>query len=368
MDANWFYSALAQCSAAIVAIYGGFISSRLIQISGEKESLQRRCREKSLELESGQKRLELIKDEKENFIVDEVIDDAYPVIIASIIRGVIPAAEKVFQFLQEKKGIPPVNIELFNREFDNITSEVEKTVKLFTNNQHLFQYPDLPELEEFIDKAKVDFRIYKRAMVDDVYDQFKRLKKEEHREIEEEIRRKKIEEQQKALKASQLTGLRLFPRISYPDFANLAANIDFPILSESSRLFILSRQLAEKKEREKKKEEVDKDANRLQQNIFKLETEISMLGDQVQLLKIPSGVKEGFCYLIILAVVGIILPLWIIPTAKYEAVLKREILTAFTLSLTLLFLHIEREIRFLTIKKSKSEVLNSHKTEKKNSK
>ncbi|QNO38662.1 hypothetical protein H4J02_06635 [Protaetiibacter sp. SSC-01] len=41
-DPNWLLSTLAQSTAAIVAIVGGFLVSRLVQLSSEKEGLRRR--------------------------------------------------------------------------------------------------------------------------------------------------------------------------------------------------------------------------------------------------------------------------------------------------------------------------------------
>ena len=41
-DPNWLLSTLAQSTAAVVAIVGGFLVSRLVQLSSEKEGLRRR--------------------------------------------------------------------------------------------------------------------------------------------------------------------------------------------------------------------------------------------------------------------------------------------------------------------------------------
>jgi len=50
-DPNWLLSTLAQSTAAIVAIIGGFLVSRLVQLSSEKEGLRRRLADAEGELQ-----------------------------------------------------------------------------------------------------------------------------------------------------------------------------------------------------------------------------------------------------------------------------------------------------------------------------
>ena len=49
-DSNWFYSALAQCAAAIIGIISAIIISRIMMFSGEKHGLQNRITELESEI------------------------------------------------------------------------------------------------------------------------------------------------------------------------------------------------------------------------------------------------------------------------------------------------------------------------------
>ena len=49
-DPNWFYSALAQCAAAIIGIISAIIVSRIMMFSGEKHGLQNRITELESEI------------------------------------------------------------------------------------------------------------------------------------------------------------------------------------------------------------------------------------------------------------------------------------------------------------------------------
>ena len=52
MDTNWFFSACAQTSGAIVAVVGGFIASRLVSLSAERNGLGNRLKEINQNLSS----------------------------------------------------------------------------------------------------------------------------------------------------------------------------------------------------------------------------------------------------------------------------------------------------------------------------
>jgi hypothetical protein len=58
-DPNWLYSSIAQSSAAIVAIIGGFITSSVLTRSSEKRSLAKNC-------EAAKNRLALLDEQVED--------------------------------------------------------------------------------------------------------------------------------------------------------------------------------------------------------------------------------------------------------------------------------------------------------------
>jgi hypothetical protein len=50
-DPNWLYSALAQSAAAIVGIFGAFVTSKVIWMAGERSRIERRNNELKLEIQ-----------------------------------------------------------------------------------------------------------------------------------------------------------------------------------------------------------------------------------------------------------------------------------------------------------------------------
>ena len=50
-DPNWFYSALAQSAAAIVGLFGAFVTSRVIWMAGERSQIERRINETTTEVQ-----------------------------------------------------------------------------------------------------------------------------------------------------------------------------------------------------------------------------------------------------------------------------------------------------------------------------
>ena len=63
-DPNWLYSTIAQSSAALVAIVGGFVLSRLLTLSAERNGSEMRLEEIGAELEPKQKELRLLRDRR----------------------------------------------------------------------------------------------------------------------------------------------------------------------------------------------------------------------------------------------------------------------------------------------------------------
>lgn len=83
VDLTGFYYSIAGCSATIIAIIGGFIASKLISISSERENVTEKVKNIQEKLESEKKRektleSQLIEDDALVFIdehMEELMDD-----------------------------------------------------------------------------------------------------------------------------------------------------------------------------------------------------------------------------------------------------------------------------------------------------
>ena len=58
MNPNWLLATMAQSAAALVAIVGGFLVSRVVTLSSERQGLEQRGRELEQRMQGHQERLQ----------------------------------------------------------------------------------------------------------------------------------------------------------------------------------------------------------------------------------------------------------------------------------------------------------------------
>src|SRR5436190_11924493 len=87
MDPEWLYSSTAQSSAAIIAIIGGFLVSRVLAVSSTREQLQRRRREVTSDLETNAPRLERVANENLEDDLEDFLYDAQDWVLALAKEG-----------------------------------------------------------------------------------------------------------------------------------------------------------------------------------------------------------------------------------------------------------------------------------------
>src|SRR5205085_1660535 len=94
-DPNWLLSSTAQSAAALVAIVGGFLVSRVITLSTERQGLERRLRAAEVERVHARRRL----DEASGELLDEDIDSFLGAITDELIerRGELTLEDAVAQ-------------------------------------------------------------------------------------------------------------------------------------------------------------------------------------------------------------------------------------------------------------------------------
>jgi hypothetical protein len=96
-DPNWLYSTTAQCTAALVAIIGGFLVSRVVSIASSREALERRLREVRSDLvpvvrSHDEVLAEILADDTESFLYD-----AQDQLVEGVLRGWEPDAEELIE-------------------------------------------------------------------------------------------------------------------------------------------------------------------------------------------------------------------------------------------------------------------------------
>lgn len=119
-DPSWLYSTIAQSSAAIVAIIGGFITHTVLSLSAEKRSLinQRKDKEAQLRtLRTEKERLSIELDAREVGIFVESITDKI------LVSERIPTFEEVISDNREAESLNP---SILKREYDMFADKVVK--------------------------------------------------------------------------------------------------------------------------------------------------------------------------------------------------------------------------------------------------
>jgi len=119
-DPNWLYTTIAQSSAAIVAIIGGFITHTVLSLSAEKRSLinQRKDKEARLRtLREEKARLSRELDAKEVAIFIESVTDKI------LVSEHIPTLEEVISDNREAESLNPA---ILKREYKMFADKVVK--------------------------------------------------------------------------------------------------------------------------------------------------------------------------------------------------------------------------------------------------
>ena len=126
MDLNWLYSSMAQSGAAITAILGGFITSRVLALNAEKRSLKN-------QLDAMIHRLSLVQEE------ENIADNEHKTIKVNMFFNamkdelkrvdVLPSLDELLKNHQDWELDPDV----FRREYDAL-SERRVAAKGFLTN------------------------------------------------------------------------------------------------------------------------------------------------------------------------------------------------------------------------------------------
>ncbi|MGC2486350.1 MAG: hypothetical protein WA359_08920 [Acidimicrobiales bacterium] len=110
---NWLYSTAAQSAAALVAIMGGFLVSRLIALSVDKDSLRRRTEEAKNRLGSSEDHLRAVSDEVRSVSRKRFWDLNLEECV--VYEGVLPADAEI----RSSRGSTDEEVEKWRREMSS---------------------------------------------------------------------------------------------------------------------------------------------------------------------------------------------------------------------------------------------------------
>lgn len=280
VDANWLFSACAQTAGALVAILGGFIVSRLVSLSSQRNGLRSRLREvvRREELakashKSAQERLQRWKGEK--FVADvlpELIDTQGGVALEELTR-------KYETWDMSEKELAPF--------FEEAVRVVRDAIAYFQAHPVLGNARD--SFDEYAKVLGISLTKSEREVYERIYYDKRREAMSSMGQLQEPIFR--------------LTGFR------DPEMEQLRAS-EYGVLLRSCQ-------------------EAARDISRLAAERRVIKEDLSRLGQ-------PSGVGTGIAILAYLTVVGVILPLCLLPLDIHRnyVFLKWLVLALFFLGLS----------------------------------
>jgi hypothetical protein len=261
-DPNWLFSTAAQSAAALVAIIAGFIVSRLLALSADRNSLQSRLTEIDLEIASTRRELKPIKRKILESDADDFIQEVFDQILSS--KGEIKLEDAMATI-----GRPQTLSEAELRPFwdDIMESTKEAFIKV---REYLFGNTS-KDLNEYLEEAGLEESnkqwIHRRIF--------------EH--VEDEIERTKMTVLNERFSVSGLLGGGF---------------------GESGRYRLPEIQLPNNKY-----SQWSRDAELLERQLSKLEASRERVDSQVRNFAKPTGLWFGFVTLVYFSLVGIIFPL-----------------------------------------------------------
>lgn len=304
-DPNWLYTTIAQASAAIVAIVGGFITATLLMLTSEKRSLTHQLNEKETRLNV------LLKEEdKLRKLYERTRVQGY---LNLIIDGLkkedkLPPIEKL---LERHPYLKKMDYETLKQEYENMSKQRFEARQFIEQHSDTIDPTKFTLFDEWVKENNLDISSYDYILLMDEYDRF--------RARETEIR----EEEKK----------RTMPFLGWNSMP----------LSPITEQYKLSASETE----DRRLEEVERRLNGVRHEIFLLAGEVTNLDSRLKAFSYPPNLRWGIAVLSYLAVVSIIFPVMVISNEAYSPDTKHLVIGLFISGLAAIFAFIVSQIRTL---------------------
>jgi len=310
VDPNWLYSTIAQASAAIVAIVGGFITATVLMLTSEKRSLTHQKTDKETRLEALKYEEKTLSEVYETMRVDKFFSS-------------------IADDLKKEEELPPLEVLLqrypgWNLNHEILKQEYEKLSKQRLEARHFIErYSDTIDptkfmlFDEWVKENNLDISSYDYELLEEEYNRF--LTRE--REILEEEKRRNI--------PPQLRGL---------------LDIQMPIIRPISGI-VTQYELYRRQKEDRKLEDAERRLNSIRHEMLLLESEVNNLDSRLRAFSYPPNLRWGIIVLGYLAVFGILLPVLIIWKEAYSDTAKTLTMASFYIGIIGLFTYIVLQIR-----------------------
>ena len=288
-DPNWLYSSTAQSAAAIVAIVGGFITSRLLGLSAERGTLQNEWAAKQSKLRTLQGQHDELGDELQRieawsgglsrlWLLD--YDETFPE-LASV--------------MAKNRDLEDLDPRIVNEYYNNLRTTHEGVQAFLRVNGDIITHED-EDLSEWLSRnalsaAGLDKELLQRAF----------------RKVGDAKR-----EQRKTAYQRMTESLRVPIGMSFSDHK---LTVD-------------------------PKDKIEEQRTSLAAQIELLESEVLHLSGRLDAFSYPTSIWWGLGVLAYLAVGGVVVPLAMLPADVHHEALKRIVLALFSSGVFALFLYI----------------------------
>ncbi len=295
-DPNWLYSTIAQSSAAIVAIIGGFITASVLSLSAEKRSLisQKRDKEARLEFLKNEKATltkELDADESEDFIasVTNKIKDS----------GKLPSFEEL---IAENPEAQSLNQDILRKDYEIFATKLVQAKDFIVKNSSKITL-NSGEFADWVQTNNFDISEYDSEILESIYYKVQDQKRES------------LPSWEQTLIAPTLLRMRM--------------PYSTPVITQQ--------------EWQKTRQTIKADTSEI---VF-LENDVKTLDFHISKFSYPPNLGWGIVVLGFLAVFGILLPALIIANEAFFSWAKLLTLTTFWLGIIGVFAYVVFQIRTL---------------------
>lgn len=295
-DLNWLYSTIAQSSAAIVAIIGGFITHSVLMLAAEKRSLKNQRTDKEIRLEALREEEERLLEESEALKVREFLNY---VIDELTVADEWPSFEVMMETHPQTQNL---NREKLKCEYEKLAKQTLDSMHFIEQHSNKIEVLDALTFDEWVAKNNLDISGYDKDVLEREYD-------------------RKCERQQKVLLEKE----RLVLETRRP---------------KSIKLPTLTLTLWEQQELERIRDRL----SNLEHEILLFESELATLDTRLGTFSYPPNLGWGLLVLLILAVCGIIIPLLVIFTQAFTNTNSLIVIISFIVSLFAVFFYIAYQI------------------------
>jgi hypothetical protein len=296
-DPNWLLSTVVQSAAAFVAIVAGFIISRLLSLSAEKSGLQTKVRDIKLQLEIKKKILDELKQrllewDAENFLEDS---DVLDLIIAS--GGKISLTEAMKRTTNHSRSE-----EELRPYWDEAIKVVQNAFQIVSENFSKLVNSD--EFDVFLNNHGINTSSYRLKIYYRVFGKIQTEYEKRHNPL--------------------VAGINLKTLFRMPDIRSA---------DEINRYRFCEQDI----------ESIGRDKNALEIQLTDLEDHLKQFGQ-------PQGVKLGIFFLAYFSLVGIVIPVFLLPFPpdQFTITLKWSIFLLFISGLVFFFIYLFKLVQQLS--------------------